>query len=143
MEALFAAVMGAVQGLSEFLPISSSGHLLLAEKLLGLLGYNPETASQSLYVMLHMGTLLAVFVIFFKDWLDMAAHPIRNRTLLLLFVASVPALVVYVLLGDKIDAMFEGWFLGIAFVITALFLALIELLTRRGRQARAGHGFSH
>lgn len=131
MDMIFSAIMGIVQGLSEFLPISSSGHLIVAEKLLGLLGYQQGGSSIAFYVMLHMGTLIAVAIIFFKDWLDMLAHPIRNRTLLLLFVASLPALFVKIILGDHLDKLFDGWFLGISFLVTALFLVLIEVLDRK------------
>ena len=67
MQTIFSAIMGIVQGLTEFLPVSSSGHLLVAEKLLGLLGYQAENNSLALGVMLHMGTLIAVAVIFWKD----------------------------------------------------------------------------
>lgn len=137
MEWLFSAIMGVVQGLSEFLPISSSGHLILAEKLLGLVGYQPEGSAIAFYVMLHMGTLVAVVAVFWKDWLNMLRHPIKNRTLLLLFIASLPALFVKVLLGDVIDGLFTGWFLGISFLITALFLVFIELSSRRGARHRA------
>ncbi|MHC1787384.1 MAG: undecaprenyl-diphosphate phosphatase [Christensenellales bacterium] len=132
MQALFAIVMGIIQGLTEFLPVSSSGHLLLGEKLLGLLGFQGGgQGALALTVMLHMGTLLAVAAVFWKDWLQMILHPIRNRTLLLLFVASLPALAAALLLGDKIDALFTGWFLGPSFLITALFLCLIQWLSTR------------
>jgi undecaprenyl-diphosphatase len=133
MNAVFAAIMGIVQGLSEFLPISSSGHLIVAEKLLGLAGYQPEGSAIAFYVMLHMGTLVAVAVIFWKDWLHMLMHPIKDRTLLLLFIASLPALFVKIILGDAIDGLFTGWFLGISFLITAFFLVLVELMGRQGR----------
>jgi len=138
MDMLFSALMGIVQGLSEFLPISSSGHLILAEKLLGLLGYAGGDARIAFYVMLHMGTLIAVAAVFWKDWLDMLCHPVKNKTLLLLFIASLPALAAAILLGDRIDTLFEGWFLGISFLITALFLVLIEAIGRKwaGRNAR-------
>jgi undecaprenyl-diphosphatase len=134
MNAIFSAIMGVVQGLSEFLPISSSGHLLVAEKLLGLLDYSQEGSTLSFYVMLHMGTLFAVAVIFWKDWLHMLAHPIKDKTLLLLFIASLPALFVKILLGDFIDRLFTGWFLGISFLITALFLALIQVIERKKQE---------
>ena len=133
MEAMFAAVMGIVQGVSEFLPSSSSGHLLLAERLLGLLGYDPSVNAQSFAVMLHMGTLLAVFAVFFRDWMNMLRHPVRDRTLLLLFAASLPALVLYLLLGDRLDAAFGGWFLGVSFLVTALFLVMLQLLSGGGK----------
>lgn len=83
--------------------------------------------------MLHMGTLVAVAVIFWKDWLHMLMHPIKDRTLLLLFIASLPALFVKIILGDAIDGLFTGWFLGISFLITAFFLVLVELMGRQGR----------
>lgn len=131
MDVLFSALMGIVQGLSEFLPISSSGHLIVAEKLLGLLGYQQGGSTIAFYVMLHMGTLLAVAVVFWKDWIEMLLHPVKNRTLLLLFVASLPALLVKVALGDWVDTLFTGWFLGISFLMTAAFLLIIELLGRK------------
>lgn len=131
MNVIFSALMGIVQGLSEFLPISSSGHLIVAEKLLGLLGYQPGGSAIAFYVMLHMGTLIAVAIVFWKDWIDMLLHPVKNRTLLLLFIASLPALFVKILLGDHLDKLFEGWFLGISFLITALFLVVIEVLDRK------------
>ena len=131
MDVLFSALMGIVQGLSEFLPISSSGHLIVAEKLLGLLGYQQGGSVIAFYVMLHMGTLLAVAVFFWKDWIEMILHPVKNRTLLLLFVASLPALLVKVALGDWLDTLFTGWFLGISFLITGAFLLIIELLGRK------------
>ena len=137
MDWLFAAIMGIVQGLSEFLPISSSGHLLLAEKLLGLAGYQAGASSIAFFVMLHMGTLAAVAVVFWRDWLHMLMHPIKDRTLLLLFLASLPALLIKLLLGNAIDGLFTGWFLGVSFLITALFLALIEVFSRRGARHRA------
>ena len=118
MQVVFSALMGLIQGLTEFLPVSSSGHLLLGEKLLGLLGYTNQNA-MALAVMLHMGTLIAVAV--------------SNPTLRLLFIASLPALVLVILLGDWIDGLFTGWFLGISFLITALFLVLVERASARGR----------
>ena len=136
MQYLFNAIMGIIQGLTEFLPVSSSGHLLLGEKLLGLLGFQAKDAL-SLAVMLHMGTLVAVAVIFWRDWLEMLKHPIKNPTLRLLFVASLPALVLVVLLGDWIDGLFTGWFLGTSFLITALFLVFIERVSGENAPRRA------
>jgi len=130
MQIIFSAIMGIIQGLAEFLPISSSGHLLVGEKLLGLLGFQTGN-TLALFIMLHMGTLIAVAIIFWRDWIDMILHPIKNRTLLLLFVASVPALIAVILLGDSIDELFTGWFLGPSFLITAFFLCLIEMIGRK------------
>lgn len=130
MQTIFSAIMGIIQGLAEFLPISSSGHLLVGEKLLGLLGFQTDN-TLALFVMLHMGTLIAVAIVFWRDWLDMLLNPIKNKTLLLLFTASIPALIAAVLLGDSIDTLFTGWFLGPSFLITAFFLCLIEMIGKR------------
>ncbi len=137
MQTVFSFIMGLVQGLSEFLPISSSGHLLVAEKLLTQVGYS-VASSKGLMIMLHMGSLLAVLLVFWKDWVQMLLHPIKNKTLLLLFIASLPALVVMVLLGDFVDSTFTGWFLGPAFLITALFLTIAEKLSQDKTKKRSG-----
>ena len=128
MNMLTAAFLGLVQGLAEFLPISSSGHLNLFQALLGV-----NVANQLLFdILLHVGTLVAVAVVFWKDWVQMNAHPIKNKTLLLLFIASLPALAAKVVFGDLLDAV-EGTnrFLGVFFLVTALLLVLTQWISRR------------
>lgn len=128
MNMLTAAFLGLVQGLAEFLPISSSGHLNLFQALLGV-----NVANQLLFdILLHVGTLIAVAVVFWKDWVQMIAHPIKNKTLLLLFIASLPALAAKVVFGDLLDAV-EGTnrFLGVFFLVTALLLVLTQWISRR------------
>ena len=75
---LQAAVLGLVQGLTEFIPISSSGHLILVP---WLFKWNDPSApfinSLAFSVMLHMGTLLALLVYFWRDWLE--PDPGRTR----------------------------------------------------------------
>ena len=66
MELLNALILGVVQGIAEFLPISSSAHLILYSSLVG--GY---TLPISLNIALHFGTLLAVLLFFWRDWLQM------------------------------------------------------------------------
>jgi len=127
-------LLGIVQGLTEFLPVSSSGHLVLLQKVLGM----PETGLL-LEILLHMGTLLAVIIVFWKDWMSMLSHPFTSRRVRLLIVATIPAVVAALLLGDLLDRAFSGWFLGISFLITAALLFASDPLTRRapgGRHAR-------
>lgn len=133
MDYLKTAIMAIIQGLTEFLPVSSSGHLVLAGNLLNF----RLDDMLSLAVMLHMGTLIAVLIIFWRDWLDMLRHPVKNPTLRLLFIASLPALVIALILNDTIDSFFSGWLLGPSFLITALFLCLIERISRRGQSEPA------
>lgn len=144
MNILQASILGLVQGLAEFLPISSSGHLALARALMGISGQADTGVYIMLDVLLHVGTLLALLIVFWKDWWDMLLHPIRNNTLLLLVIASVPALLAKVLFGDVLDAAFGGSFLGISFLITGLFLLLAELLShRKGNPGTEKPGFLH
>jgi undecaprenyl-diphosphatase len=132
MSILQAAFLGLVQGLAEFLPISSSGHLNLIQAL-----FQMDTDHQLLFnILLHMGTLIAVLVVFWRDWVAMLRHPIKNPTLMLLIVASLPALAAKVLLGDQLD-YFETHndILGACFLLTGFLLMLTQwLATRNGRR---------
>ena len=97
MNVLQGALMGLIQGLGEFLPVSSSGHLLLARCFLGLEGTTPEAQSafKVLDILLHVGTLIPLLIVFRKEWFDMILHPVKNKTFFLLVLASVPTLVIY------------------------------------------------
>ena len=138
MDVLQAAALGLIQGLGEFLPVSSSGHLLLARLLFGL---NDQASSFKVFdILLHVGTLIPLVFVFWKDWMEMLRHPIRNKTLLHLFIASVPTLLIYLAAGmiikvnDDIKgfAIFDsGWFLGASFLITALFLLICDAVSAR------------
>ena len=135
MSILQSAILGIIQGLGEFLPVSSSGHLLLARIFFGIQTDTP--AMKMLDILLHVGTLIPVIVVFRKDWIDMILHPVRNKTLLLLVIASVPTLVMYLAAKKGFPevngfAVFDsGWFLGSSFLITALFLLLCDRLSLR------------
>ena len=76
MEIWEALVLGIIQGLSEFLPISSSGHLLLIEKL----GIGQENLFFN--VMLHVGTLLAVLIALRKTWIPLLPFPCSKKKLI-------------------------------------------------------------
>ena len=135
MSILQSAFLGLIQGLGEFLPVSSSGHLLLSRFFLGIQTDSP--AMKMLDILLHAGTLIPVLIIFRKDWIDMILHPVRNKTLLLLVIASLPTLAVY-LAAKKLfpdvngfSVFDSGWFLGTSFLITALFLLLCDRISFR------------
>ena len=138
MSILEAAFLGLVQGLAEFLPISSSGHLNLMQALFGV-----EVEHQLLFnILLHVGTLAAVAIVFWKDWLHMVLHPIKDRTLLLLFVASLPALAAKILFDGPLDYVeTHNDFLGVCFLLTALMLLLTQVFSsRRGRKEKDSVG---
>jgi undecaprenyl-diphosphatase len=108
-----ALVLGLVQGLTEFLPVSSSGHLILVPWFFGW--KDPFVTSLAFSVMLHMGTLLALLVYFWHDWLTLipaGLASIRDRSLAgdpdrkmawLIVVATIPAVLVGPILNDTIE----------------------------------------
>jgi len=124
-----AAILGLVQGLGEFLPISSSGHLLLGRI---FMGFNDNTAAyKMLDILLHVGTLIPVLIVFWKDWWRILKNPFRSKTLLLLFIASLPALGVKVIFDNFLDAADTGWLLGVSFLLTGFLLLFAELFSSR------------
>ena len=108
-----AIIMGIVQGLSEFLPISSSGHLIIVPFLFGWT--DPFITSLAFSVMLHIGTLVALLVYFREDWIRLVPAglaAIRDRSFggdpdrrlaWLLVVATIPAAIAGYLLSDTIE----------------------------------------
>jgi len=132
MDIINAAILGIIQGLAEFLPISSSGHLNLAQAIPGVNVVNTE--QQLLFnILLHVGTLLPVLAVFWKDWWRMLRHPIRNNTLLLLIIASLPLLATLVPAVENILNRFETGtaLLGAFFLLTGLLLLLTQWIARR------------
>lgn len=109
-----AAVMGIVQGLTEFLPVSSSAHLILAR---AVLGWDADQLGLAFDVACHVGTLLAVVAYFRVDLAEMAAAvpglvrmpawPAKGaeRQLRLVIAGTVPILVVGLLFGSRIEAL--------------------------------------
>lgn len=142
MNILQAAILGLVQGLGEFLPISSSGHLLLARMLLGL-DVTQISGYHILDILLHVGTLIPILIVFWKDWWAILRNPFRSKTLLLLFIASMPTLVVKVVFDDFITSCETGWFLGVSFLLTGFFLLFAETFSAKMRNAADKPGYKH
>ena len=138
MDQLFQAmVLGIVQGLTEFLPVSSSGHLIVVPALLGW--HDPFIESLAFSVMLHMATLLALLVYFRTDWLRLipaGLAAIRDRSLgddpdrrlaWLLAVATIPAVIVGVALNDAIETVFrEPRLVAVTLVLGAAILFVAD-----------------
>lgn len=124
-----AAFLGALQGVAEFLPISSSGHLSLAEAWLGV---DPTAAGHSFNIVVHAGTLLAVLIIYRRDLRDLVrglfdpvAVPWARAMWLALIVGSLPLGVVLIPGVEELVVRMEGevrW-VGAALLITAAMLA--------------------
>jgi len=114
---LEALILGMIQGLTEFLPISSTGHLYLGRNLFGL-----QEAGLLLDTMLHIGTLLAVLVFYKQEFINILKKPFSKLTLLLI-VGTIPAVVIGLALKDYIEDISQtGVTIGWEFLATGLFL---------------------
>ena len=129
MSILEAIVLGIVQGLTEFLPVSSSGHLVLLQNIFGI--SEPQLFFDT---MLHLGTLVAVVIVMRKEIIDLFKKPFHNLGYLV--IATVPAVIVALLLNDLVEGAFAGTYLGYGFLFTAIVLTLAEMLSKRRRQKR-------
>lgn len=108
MNLIYAVILGAVQGVAEFLPISSSGHLVIVGELLTSLsgrGLPEWLQGMTMNVALHFGTLLSIATIYFRDLLGLLR---QVRVLLLIVISSVPAGVAGLLFKDQLDALFQN-----------------------------------
>jgi len=141
MTYLSAVFLGFIQGLTEFLPVSSSGHLSLAQNLLGI---NTEQGNMLFDVVLHLGTIIAVFVAYRRDVIQLILEffrgiraivtgnckgkelPPMRRFVLLLIIASALLLVVP-LYQDAVESMYDNTlFIGCALLATGLLLFLSD-----------------
>jgi len=137
MDIVTAIVLGIVQGLTEFLPVSSSGHLVLTQKIFGV--YAPGLFFDT---MLHIGTLSAVFVVLWKDIWEILKKIIQPLTGYLI-IATIPAVIFALAFKDKIESAFEsGRFLGICFLITSALLVTAEQLAKRAEVKRSGENMN-
>jgi undecaprenyl-diphosphatase len=135
-----AIVMGLVQGLTEFLPVSSSGHLIIVPYLAGW--NDPFITSLAFSVMLHIGTLVALLVYFRADWLRLVPAglaTIRDRSFegdpdrrlaWLIAVATVPALILGVLLNDAVEQRFRE--VGLVALMLVVGGGILWLAERQG-----------
>ena len=145
-------LLGLIQGAAEFLPISSSGHLAIAQNLLGMETEIPEFFD----VLLHLGTLAAVFVAYWHDIVDVVAEffrgvsdlahhttprsvPPARRLILLIIIGTLPLFAVLPI-HKKVQALSHSMtFVGVALIVTG-FLLFLSDLSRKGRKTERNAG---
>lgn len=134
---LSAALWGLVQGLTEFLPISSSGHLVLIPALLGI-----EEPGLATSAVLHVGTLMAVVWYYRSDLVGLVRDPRSahsRRIIWLLVVGTIPAAVFGLTLDGPIEILFsEPGYVAIALIVTGLVLLLSAAFPPGNRRLEDG-----
>lgn len=134
MTLLQAALMGILQGLTEFLPVSSSGHLLMAQSLFGL---KDLVALKSFDIAVHFGTLMAIFIYFAKDFWTLIKGFFRGvmghknedfDMAVTLILATIPAILVGLLLGDWLDKIFYN---AIAVPVMLILVGIVFLVAEK------------
>jgi undecaprenyl-diphosphatase len=134
-----AFVLGIIQGLTEFIPVSSTAHLLIGERLLGL---PADSAMFSFLVIVQLGTLVSLFAFYWKDLAAIALATVNFRRAtperdlgVYIIVATIPALLAGYLLKDAVEALFKQPMLqaSIRLFTAAILLTLAETLTKKNR----------
>ncbi len=151
---LYAALLGLVQGVAEFLPISSSGHLALLENLLGAQGLIELDGSAFFNILLHLATLTAVIIAYWRDIADMffevghmasdlvhgqglsaRGNPVRKQ-MYMMILATVPLFLI-VPFNDAIEGLNQiPWFIGAALILTGTLLYISDRLPRGRKTAQ-------
>lgn len=131
MSIFHSVILGIVQGIGEFLPISSSAHLLIVPYL-----FNWEEHSLAFDVALHFGTLIAVLIVYFKDWLNLfigafnkVAHKknsFNNKMFWFLVIATIPGAIIGKIFEDPIENFLRSNYLviGIALGVMGILIYL-------------------
>lgn len=132
MSIIHSIILGIVQGLTEFLPVSSSGHLNVFPWLFGW-----EQMPESFDVALHLGTLLAIAIFFFKDWISLLVGGYKKlikkedstegRMFWYLVAATIPAGILSLVL-DKISEMIVGDDLNVQMAVIAVALIVMGII---------------
>lgn len=121
----YIVVLAFVQGLTEFLPVSSSGHLLLLSKLFGI-----NNDFLLLSVILHVATLLSVLIVLKSEVKELIKHPfgVLSKKLIL---ATIPTVVIVILFKSFFDNAFDGKYLPFCFMLTSVLIVLSEFICKK------------
>src|SRR5574344_1449974 len=141
MDWLQALLLGIVQGLTEFLPVSSSGHLMIARDLLGVDG----DSFLDFTVTVHLATVLSTVIVFWKPICKLLAGFFRFKYndetdyVFKIVVSMVPVAVVGLMFKDKVEALFSDnlFTVAVCLIITAILLFLSDVSGRRVPRRRA------
>ncbi len=142
MEILETIVLGIIQGIAEFLPISSSAHLIIFRDVFGIGSFIAGNMEMSFDIALHFGTFLAILVYFIKDFLKMIGKGFtkgvkddNGKMMWMIVVATIPAAIFGVLFEDKIDELVRTNYLLIA-ICLAIMGIIIKYTDKLSKETR-------
>jgi len=126
-DTLRAVILGIIEGVTEFLPVSSTGHLLLAQRFFGL---GEGSFWQTFAVLIQLGAILAIVVIYFaKLWqiaLGMFSNPADRRFVIGVLVAFLPAVIIGLIVGKYIkEVLFNPWVVCFSLIVGGAILLWI------------------
>lgn len=130
MNHLLAIIAGLLQGLTEFLPISSTGHLIIFENFFGI---SQNEFGLAFDASLHLGTLLAIVTYFLNDYLKV--FDLKNKLLLKLIIGSIPATIIGLLLESFISGIFrQNWIVAASLILFSPVMFFVEKKGKKERQ---------
>lgn len=140
MEGIVAAVLGVVQGLTEFLPVSSSGHLVIGQKFFGL-----QEHDILFDVVVHLGTLLAVLLVYKKVLVQIFADTFKSLTVkkvlpgfhmgLLVILATIPTAIIGLSFKDKFESLFSSMAAVATCLVITGFILFVQKFLRNPEDA--------
>ena len=145
MDFLSIIILGIVQGIAEFLPISSSAHLIIFRDIFGIGASMPKDMALSFDIALHFGTLLAIGIYFFKDFIAMITKGFtkgvkddQGKILWYLVAATIPAAVAGLLFEDVIENLIRGNFyiIAAALAIMGILIYLADKFCKNKREVK-------
>jgi len=145
-ELIKAFIVGIVQGLTEFLPVSSSGHIVIAEEILGL--KHDQQENLFFVIVLHFATALSTIVVFRKDILQLIKGLFQFRKneefwfTLKIILSMIPAVFVGFFLKDTLEELFSNLrLIGLMLLVTAILLLIADKAKNTKKDIGFGHSF--
>jgi undecaprenyl-diphosphatase len=152
MSVINAIILGFIQGVAEFLPISSSGHLSILQNLFGM--NTAEEGHMFFDVLLHFGTLVSIFIVYWRDIKDMCVElvalvsgnrhptpaekrPAPARRLVIMIIVSILPLFIVLPLKDYVEALYyKTIFIGFALIITGFLLFISDKIANGSKNEK-------